>query len=124
MTWQRTEPTISAVLDFPYAGRWQIGDAYDTRWVRQLDGGRWAVITRTAFRQVNDDSEALTTHSVYVVCTDPGDPGGTDIVWNGGQGEQYVTGMFCDADVQAAARDAEPPTDAEWNAVMAGWVVS
>ena len=124
MTWQRSEPHVTAVLDFPYAGRWQIGDAYDTRWVRQLADGRWAVVTRTAFRQVNDDSEALTMRSVYVVCTDPGDPGSTEIASNDRQGDQYRTGMFADADVQAEARNAEPPTDAEWNAVMARWVAS
>jgi hypothetical protein len=126
--WTRTEPTVSAVQQFPYAGRWQIGDAYDTRWVRSLPDGRWAVITRTAFRQVNDDApahaEALSIHSDYAVCTDPGDPYGTELVSNGEQFEQYRTGRFCDADVQAAALDAEPPTDQEWNLVMAAWQVA
>lgn len=121
MTWQRCEPLVSP------AGKVddrQVGKAYDAKWQRQLDDGHWSVVTRTYYASDAGDGPVLLEDNEYVVCTDPGDPGSTEVASDGTNATVAYTGPMDDAAIQEAAREAWAPTALEWNNVMREWKVA
>ncbi|GAA0719729.1 hypothetical protein Drose_06030 [Dactylosporangium roseum] len=120
--WQRRSPEVAVAGQV--GGDWQIGVAYDAKWARLLPGGLWAIVIRTCFRQENDGGELLTTDTDYSVRDHADASGDAEIASNGRVFGTDRPGRFTDADVQAEARYARAPTDAEWNAAMPDWTVA
>ncbi|WP_344613373.1 hypothetical protein, partial [Dactylosporangium salmoneum] len=101
----------------------QIGDAYNAKWVRRLDGGHWSVVVRTYYVTDAGDGRVLLEQTEYLVCTDPGDPGSTELASSDGHATVAYEGPMDGAAVQAAAREAWAPTNPEWNNQMPDWRV-
>ncbi len=121
MTWERRYPLVAAAGDV--GGDQQVGEAWDARWVRELDNARWSVVTRAYYVAESDEGRAMVERTEYVVCADPADPGSTEVA----SSEAYATVTKAqpldEAAVQDAAREAWAPTNAEWNNQMSGWQV-
>ncbi len=121
MSWERRYPLITAAGHV--GGDHQVSEAYDARWVRQLPDGRWSVVTRTFYIAASDGATVMLEQTEYVVCTDPGDPGSTEVV-SGAAYALVPSRPLDEAGVQDAAREAAAPTADEWNNAMPGWRVA
>ena len=117
--WTRCEPVVSPAGE---ASRHQVGEAYNTRWATKLTDGTYGLITRTyfLFRRPIDGVYEVLRHDEYLVCSNLADPGGTEIVSEvlpADIDSQYPQGE----DLQALARDAEPPQPGEWERDAPTW---
>lgn len=121
MTWERRYPLIAAAGHV--GGDRQVSEAYEARWVRELPGGRWSVVSRVYHVAESGGGKAMLEQTEYVVCTDPGDPGATELASSDAQAVVTSEPPLDEAAVQDAAREAWPPTNAEWNNAMPGWQV-
>lgn len=83
--WTRVEPLAQRAGD--PGGDQQTSDAYDARWYAALDGGLFAVVTRTYYLATEVDADSRTADDVeymfrdddFVVCTDWKQPSDTMI---------------------------------------------
>ena len=121
MTWERRYPLVAAAGHV--GGDQQAGEAYDARWVRQLDGGLWSVVTRFYYVAGTGDGTVMIEQTEYLVCTDPGDPGSTEKASSDAYAIVTSQPPLDEAAVQDAAREAYGPSNAEWNNVMPAWRV-
>lgn len=119
--WERREPLIAAAGDV--GGDRQVSEAYDARWVRRLPVGCWLVASRAYYVAESDDGKAMVERTEYVVCSDPGDPGSTEIASSETHATVTSAPPLDEAAVQDAAREAWAPTNAEWNNQMPAWQV-
>jgi hypothetical protein len=117
-TWQRCEPAVS--LGGDCGGDVQVSDAFDARWQRQLPDGTTALITRSYYVVADQDGGPtvggphVECQTEYLVCTDPADPGMTE-VWADYTYEALpTTAGTDDQDARRAAEAARPATDDEW----------
>ena len=120
MTWRRREPQVAAAGHV--GGDLQVGEAYSASWGRELGGGRWSVVTRAYYVADEGSARSMIECTEYLVCTDPADPGGTEVASSDAHAVVAV-GPLDDRAVQAAARESWAPTSAEWNNQMSGWRV-
>jgi hypothetical protein len=124
--WTRAHPDVGVTGDC--GGDVQASEAYNMRWTQPLPDGNTAVITRSFYAAVEYDDEDrtgprhLTQQTEYLVCTDPTDPGGTE-VWSDYRDERLgplpQSERICDREARAAAAAARPPSNIEWNKTLA-----
>jgi hypothetical protein len=131
--WVRVAPEVAP--GGHVGGDDQVGEAFSARWTMTLKPNLVCVVTRTYYAatdQTNARHPACThleCDTEYLVCTDPADPGGTE-VWsdNGysrvrqvdaawaGRTETGRTGM-----ARRAAQHAPTPTMDEWYWASRSW---
>jgi hypothetical protein len=121
VTWERRYPLIAPAGDV--GGDQQVSEAYNARWVRQLPDGRWSVVSRAYYTAESDGAKVMLEQTEYMVCTDPGDPGSTEVASSDAYAVVTSAPPLDEAAVQDAAREAWAPTNAEWNNQMPGWQV-
>lgn len=107
--WVRREPAVFTAGDVSEV---QTSDAWDARWVLDLPGDMFGVVTR-AFYLTANGAECQTE---YLVCTDPKDPGSTE-EWS-----DYRFERVDGTDPRRLADQACGPTDAEWGAVASSYL--
>ncbi|HLL69041.1 MAG TPA: hypothetical protein VK453_25500 [Micromonosporaceae bacterium] len=113
--WRRVEPLVMGGGDC--GGDAQISEAFNARWVQEHSGGEHAVVTRQFYIAEHEGGEPfLECQTEYVLCSDPSDPGSTELLSR----ECYVDCGPCDRDADAvvAAHRAVAPTNEEWAAAF------
>lgn len=114
--WARREPAVHVAGDT--GGDVQVGEAYDARWTRPLDGGLTAMVSRAyyAIREPVTGHLELERQTEYLACTDVADPGGTE-EWREYTYRPEYGFSPTDLGARAAAYGAESPCDEEWDEV-------
>lgn len=112
--WQRAEPLVGPGGDC--GGDIQAGDAYNARWLQPRADGGTAMVTRSYYVADNDEATYLECQTEYLVCSDPDDPGGTE-VWADYRYRELQDGPAQpnDDDAWLAALGAVEPTTDEWS---------
>lgn len=113
--WVRVEPAVAAAGHV--GGDTQVGEAWSARWIRELPDGTWGVVDRIFYVACVDEPHMyLQCQSVYLICTNPGDPGSSEI-WSDAR---YDTepGDPTDYNARLSAQHAAGPSNSEWVAVI------
>lgn len=118
--WERQLPLAGRAGDV--GGDVQVGEAFGARWARRLDGGLWAVVTRSYYPAELHGARYLECDTEYLVCTDLSDPGGTE-QWSDGRAVP-CTGNPTGEGACNAAVGALGPDDGEWNTFAPRWAVA
>ncbi len=127
--WQRVQPDVCNAGDV--GGDVQVGEAYNVRWQRMLPDGNTAMITESTYRALNDlNNPDGPTHmerqTEYLVCSDPADPGSTELWSDARYATIHPSANDPVTDPEAVARRAAevPPNDHVWNTHAPGWAVT
>jgi hypothetical protein len=109
LVFERRKPLVSRGGD---AAEYQVGDAsWDARWTVRLSDGTWAVVTQTFYLADFKGRRFVESQVEYLVCTDPADPGGTELASD----IQYIDhGDDVSDDPRVLAEQAVDTTAAEW----------
>ena len=107
LVFERRMPLVCQCGD---AAEYQVGDSWDARWTARLSEG-WAVVTQTFYLAALDGRRFVESQVEYLWCTDPTDPGGTELASD----IQYIdhTADVSD-DPRVLAEQAVETTAEEW----------
>lgn len=110
--WERQEPLAAPAGDVGPDN--QVGAAYNARWVAPLVDGTFAVITRTYYLVNAGGTIIAERDDEYLYCTDPADPGSTEIGSDGAvsQIEDYDPSTETP---QSLAEESFHPEPGEWD---------
>lgn len=113
--WVRVDPLVHEAADA--GGDDQISPvAYEARWQAKLTDGTFALITRYFYVIDRDGRVFVEEQTEYLVCTDPSDPGSTEINAEYTYNEVEHDGPINEhTDVKTLAFHAEAPGLDEWD---------
>ncbi len=112
--WVRADPPVFAGGNV--GGDAQVGEAYSARWTRSLPDGTWGVVDRVFYVADTGDGPYMECQTEYLICTDPADPGSSE-VW---ADARYDT-EYCDPtddNAHLLAQHCVGPSESEWVAVI------
>jgi hypothetical protein len=122
-SWTRVEPRVALAGD---VSECQVGDAYSARWVGALADDTFAMVTRTYYLVREAGYQVvkplgyqvvgqtyLERDNEYLVCTDPDDPGGTEIR-SAGFTVRLDSAYPAAEDLEQLADDSFEPEPGEW----------
>lgn len=119
--WQEDEP-LGPVLSGDLGGDEQVSDSWCRRFTLPArEDGAIPMLTISYYVALenpnaeNDKRVLLRRHFEYLLCTDAGDPGGTEVWSEYGYGRAPLPWQATERDARRACDEMEAPTLADWD---------